>query len=70
MTVRDMGRADWEAVSAIDEEGIATFETSAPSWEQWDAGHLPWHVGVRERIGRLHGRWRDTLFLERRSSRI
>jgi phosphinothricin acetyltransferase len=27
-------------------------------------------VGVRERIGRLHGSWRDTLFLERRSPRI
>jgi phosphinothricin acetyltransferase len=25
-------------------------------------------VGVRERIGRHHGRWRDALFLERRSS--
>jgi len=25
-------------------------------------------VGVRERIGRLRGRWRDTLVLERRSS--
>ncbi|HEX8862628.1 MAG TPA: GNAT family N-acetyltransferase [Actinomycetes bacterium] len=25
-------------------------------------------VGVRERIGRLHGHWRDVVFLERRSS--
>jgi L-amino acid N-acyltransferase YncA len=25
-------------------------------------------VGVRERLGRLHGRWRDVLLLERRSS--
>ena len=24
-------------------------------------------VGVRERLGRLHGRWRDVLLLERRS---
>jgi phosphinothricin acetyltransferase len=24
-------------------------------------------VGVRERIGRHHGRWRDTVLLERRS---
>jgi phosphinothricin acetyltransferase len=24
-------------------------------------------VGRRERIGRLHGRWRDTMLLERRS---
>jgi L-amino acid N-acyltransferase YncA len=27
-------------------------------------------VGVRERLGRLHGRWRDVLFLERRSPSI
>lgn len=27
-------------------------------------------VGHRERIGQHHGAWRDTLFLERRSSRI
>jgi phosphinothricin acetyltransferase len=37
--------ADWLQARAIYEEGIATgaatFETEAPSWEQWDAGHLP-----------------------------
>ena len=27
-------------------------------------------VGRRERIGRLHGRWRDTLLLERRSRTV
>jgi L-amino acid N-acyltransferase YncA len=27
-------------------------------------------VGVRERLGRLHGRWRDVLLLERRSPHI
>jgi L-amino acid N-acyltransferase YncA len=27
-------------------------------------------VGVRERLGQLHGRWRDVLLLERRSSLI
>jgi phosphinothricin acetyltransferase len=27
-------------------------------------------VGRRERISRLHGRWRDTLLLERRSTRV
>jgi phosphinothricin acetyltransferase len=35
---------DWPQVRAIYEEGIATrqatFETDAPSWEQWDAAHL------------------------------
>jgi L-amino acid N-acyltransferase YncA len=35
---------DWGRVRAIYLEGIATgqatFETEAPTWEQWDAGHL------------------------------
>jgi phosphinothricin acetyltransferase len=39
-----MQPADWPAVAAIYREGIdegnATFETSVPSWEGWDAGHL------------------------------
>ena len=37
--------ADWEQVCAIYGEGIATglgtFETKAPSWEEWDAARLP-----------------------------
>jgi len=36
---------DWPAVRTIYLEGIATgnatFEQTAPEWEQWDAGHLP-----------------------------
>jgi len=36
---------DWELVRAIYLEGMATgqatFETEAPDWERWDAGHLP-----------------------------
>ena len=35
---------DWPAVRAIYEQGIATgqatFETDAPSWQEWDANHL------------------------------
>jgi phosphinothricin acetyltransferase len=27
-------------------------------------------LGVRERIGRHHGRWRDVVFMERRSRRV
>ena len=34
----------WTAVKAIYEQGIATgdatFQTSAPSWEEWNTGHL------------------------------
>ncbi len=40
-----MSDSDWPEVLAIYEEGIAdrqaTFETSAPSWEQWHAAHFP-----------------------------
>ena len=36
---------DWEFVRAIYLEGIetgqATFETEAPDWDRWDAGHSP-----------------------------
>jgi L-amino acid N-acyltransferase YncA len=157
MELQPMRPDDWPAVRAIFEAGIATgdatFETAAPSWDAWDAGHLADHrlvardggrvvgwtalapvsdrcayagvaedsiyvapdaqgrgvgrallaavvasaerggiwtvqtgifpenqasvrlhqacgfrlVGVRERLGRLNGRWRDVLLLERRS---
>lgn len=43
LVVRDVGPLDWPDVAAIYEEGIATgvasFETRAPSWEDWDAAH-------------------------------
>lgn len=45
LSVQPMSAEDWEAVRGIYLEGIATgnatFETSAPEWEKWDAGHLP-----------------------------
>lgn len=40
----ELKAADWEQVRGIFLEGIATgnatFETEAPSWEQWDSAHL------------------------------
>jgi L-amino acid N-acyltransferase YncA len=49
MIIDQMKASDWEQVRAIYLEGIrsghSTFETDAPSWEQWDEGHL--------QIGRL-----------------
>jgi phosphinothricin acetyltransferase len=40
-----MSAADWPAVCAIYEQGIATgnatFEKSAPGWDTWDNAHLP-----------------------------
>ncbi len=42
--IHPMQQEDAEQVLAIYAEGIvtgqATFETNAPTWEQWDAGHL------------------------------
>jgi L-amino acid N-acyltransferase YncA len=159
LNIRQMVPADWEAVRAIYLDGIATgeatFETTTPSWDQWNSSHLPFArliaasktdgsvkgwaalapvsmrsvyagvaevsvyisldsrgqglgrelltrliaeseqngiwtlqasvfpenlasiavhgscgfraVGIRERIGRMNGLWRDTLLLERRS---
>lgn len=43
-TIAAMAASDWPQVRAIYLEGIAThnatFETEAPSWEKWNAGHL------------------------------
>lgn len=41
--ISEMTAADWPQVVRIYEQGIAggqaTFETEAPTWERWDAGH-------------------------------
>lgn len=50
---------DWPAVRSIYESGIATgnatFETQAPTWESWDAAHLPQARWVLEHDGILSG---------------
>jgi L-amino acid N-acyltransferase YncA len=59
MEVRDLRPDDWPQVARIFEEGIrtgnATFETQVPSWEDWDAAHLPEQRFVAEREGRVVG---------------
>jgi L-amino acid N-acyltransferase YncA len=54
-----MRAADWPAVKAIYEQGIATqqatFETEAPAWEVWDAGHLAAPRLVAEEAGAVVG---------------
>jgi phosphinothricin acetyltransferase len=44
MRIRALRPTDWPQVARIYEEGMltgnATFETSLPSWEEWDAAHL------------------------------
>ncbi|MDV3428859.1 MAG: N-acetyltransferase family protein [Bacillota bacterium] len=43
-TIEEMKESDWEQVSNIYldgiKTGIATFQTEAPSWEDWDKGHI------------------------------
>ena len=55
-----MSAADWEAVLAVYLEGIAsgdaTFETEAPSWERWDAAHLP-HCRLVAKSGAAIAGW-------------
>jgi L-amino acid N-acyltransferase YncA len=72
---RRVGRALLVAVVASAEQaGIWTIQTGIFPENQAsvrlhkDCGFRV--VGVRERLGRLHGRWRDVLLLERRSSVI
>jgi L-amino acid N-acyltransferase YncA len=59
MELRDLRSDDWPEVARIFEEGIrtgnATFETEVPTWEAWDAAHLPEHRLVAERDGRVVG---------------
>jgi phosphinothricin acetyltransferase len=57
--IRALTRADWPAVAAVYEEGIATrlatFETAAPGWAEWDAAHLAGHRLVAEAAGEVVG---------------
>ena len=60
VNVDTMAAADWPDVSAIYIEGIATgnatFETLAPTWEEWDRSHLPFGRLVA-RQGRTIAGW-------------
>jgi L-amino acid N-acyltransferase YncA len=52
MDILPLRRKHWQSVRAIYEEGMATgnatFETSAPGWEAWDASHLPFARVIAE----------------------
>jgi phosphinothricin acetyltransferase len=59
VTVRDLRPTAGPVAPRIYDEGIvtgnATFETQAPSWQEWDAAHLPDHRFVAEDDGRVAG---------------
>jgi L-amino acid N-acyltransferase YncA len=57
--VRPLEPEDWPAVAEIYwdgmRDGLATFETEVPSWNEWDATHLPAHRLVAELLGAVVG---------------
>ena len=59
LEIRPMTAGDWPAVEAIYSEGIATghatFETEAPSWDEFDGGRHRAHRFVADDDGRIVG---------------
>src|SRR5712671_2771390 len=59
LAIEQMRPGDWAEVKAIHLEGIAsgqaTFETDAPSWEDWDAAHLRFARLVARDGGKISG---------------
>ena len=59
LQLRDLRPDDWTEVASIYRDGmrngLATFETEVPSWEEWDRGHLPHHRLVAEILGEVVG---------------
>jgi L-amino acid N-acyltransferase YncA len=57
--LRHLEPADWPAVAEIYwdgmRDGLATFETEVPSWEAWDAAHLPGQRLVADLLGEVVG---------------
>jgi L-amino acid N-acyltransferase YncA len=59
VTIAELRSDHWPDVARIYAEGIATgdatFETDVPSWERWDAAHLPDHRFVALQDGAVVG---------------
>ncbi len=59
VTIQPMLPSEWPGVSAIYADGIATgnatFETSVPSWADWNATHLTEHRLVARLDGEIVG---------------
>jgi L-amino acid N-acyltransferase YncA len=57
MNIREMKPEDWSAVASIYEEGIATeiatFQSSVPSYEDWDRAHAKACRFVAEEAGEV-----------------
>ncbi|RZK35798.1 MAG: N-acetyltransferase family protein [Pedobacter sp.] len=59
MEIRKLLPSDWDSVKSIYEKGIATgnatFQTSPPSWKQWDSSHLDTCRIIAEENGNVVG---------------
>jgi len=59
VVIDDLRPEHWSEVARIYGEGIATgdatFETSVPEWDAWDAAHLPEHRFVALVAGKVVG---------------
>jgi phosphinothricin acetyltransferase len=59
LIIRKMRPDDWDAVASIYEEGIATkiatFQSSAPTYEEWDKSHIKSCRIVAEEAGEVIG---------------
>jgi phosphinothricin acetyltransferase len=59
MDIRPLVSTDWPDIARIYAEGlasgVATFETDVPSWDSWDAVHLPALRLVADRDGAVVG---------------
>ncbi len=57
--LRALSVEDWPVVADIYwdgmRDGLATFETEVPTWERWDAAHLPGQRLVAELLGEVVG---------------
>jgi L-amino acid N-acyltransferase YncA len=57
--LRPLQPGDWQAVAEIYwdgmRDGLATFQTEVPSWEEWDAAHLRGHRLVADLLGEVVG---------------
>jgi L-amino acid N-acyltransferase YncA len=57
--LRPLEPGDWPTVADIYwdgmRDGLATFETEVPTWEAWDAAHLPGQRLVAELLGEVVG---------------
>jgi L-amino acid N-acyltransferase YncA len=57
--LRPLRADDWPAVAEIYwdgmRDGLATFETEVPSWDEWQASHLPDHRLVADVLGEVVG---------------